>query len=133
MDESESKQSRAGPAAGQNGAGAPGQGGNSGPASGQGGAGGPLLEELLAAVERVVPLAGEVRSALGAVLRGVLERSGWVTMDELEARTEVLRHNRKRIEELERRVAELEKAGGGKGGAGGAKKGGKAGEAKEAE
>lgn len=127
MHESKSGQAEeSGAAPGQDNGGA---GKSGGPASGQNGsASAPLLDELLAAVERVVPLAGEVRSALGAVLRGVLERSGWVTMDELEARTEVLRHNRKRIEELERRVAELEKAGGkgGAGKAGGGKKDAKA-------
>jgi hypothetical protein len=51
---------------------------------------------------------GDVRNNLSALLAGWLERLDLVTRGELDAQQEVLRRTREKLEQMEKRVAELE-------------------------
>ena len=51
---------------------------------------------------------GDVRNNLSALLAGWLERLDLVTRAELDAQQEVLRRTREKLEQMEKRVAQLE-------------------------
>ena len=70
------------------------------------------IEQVLDSLRRVVPggLAQEVEKNLRAALTAVLTKLDLVTREELDVQAAVLARTRARLEELEKQVAELEKA-----------------------
>jgi len=65
------------------------------------------IEAVLAAFPG--PLGAEVKGAVRTVVKGVFERLDLVTREELDVQEAVLRRTRGQLEELERKVAELER------------------------
>jgi hypothetical protein len=68
-----------------------------------------LLDDLLATVtRRLPPLPQDVQLNLRAALTGFFDRLDLVTREELEVQEQVLARTRAKLEEMEKRVAELE-------------------------
>lgn len=69
-----------------------------------------LIDQIAEQVSRLLPqgLTQEMRRNLHAALRSTFDRLELVTRDELEVQEQVLLRTRARLEEMERRVAELE-------------------------
>lgn len=69
------------------------------------------IEEAIEAVMAAFPgpLGAEVKGAVRTVVKGVFERLDLVTREELDVQEAVLRRTRGQLEELERKVAELER------------------------
>ena len=68
------------------------------------------LDEIFEAVTRVLPQTPQdVRKNLRAALTAAFDRLDLVTRDELEVQEAVLQRTRARLEDMEQRVAELEK------------------------
>jgi len=70
------------------------------------------IEQVLDSLRRAVPggLAQEVEKNLRAALTAALSKLDLVTREELDVQAAVLARTRARLEELEKQVAELEKA-----------------------
>jgi BMFP domain-containing protein YqiC len=70
------------------------------------------IEQVLDSLRRAVPggLAQEVEKNLRAALTAALTRLDLVTREELDVQAAVLARTRARLEDLEKQVAELEKA-----------------------
>ncbi len=67
------------------------------------------FDEAVEAITRLLPQTPEdVRKNIRAALTGVFERFDLVTREELEVQEAVLQRTRARLEEMEKRVAELE-------------------------
>jgi BMFP domain-containing protein YqiC len=67
------------------------------------------LDEVIETVTRLLPQTPEdVRKNMRAALAGVFERFDLVTREELDVQEAVLQRTRARLEELEKRIAELE-------------------------
>ena len=68
------------------------------------------LDEIFEAVTRVLPQTPQdVRKNRRAALTAAFDRLDLVTRDELEVQEAVLQRTRARLEDMEQRVAELEK------------------------
>ena len=69
-----------------------------------------LIDQIAEQVTRLLPqgLTQEMRKNLHAALRSTFDRLELVTREELEVQEQVLLRTRARLEEMERRVAELE-------------------------
>ena len=68
-----------------------------------------ILDQFVAALSRVLPHAPKnVEKNVRAALQGVFDRLNLVTREELEVQEEVLARTRARLQELEKRIAELE-------------------------
>lgn len=69
-----------------------------------------LIDQIAEQVARLLPqgLTQEMRKNLHAALRSTFDRLELVTREELEVQEQVLLRTRARLEEMERRVAELE-------------------------
>jgi len=70
------------------------------------------IEQVLDSLRRAVPggLAQEVEKNLRAALTAAMAKLDLVTREELDVQAAVLARTRARLEELEKQVAELEKA-----------------------
>lgn len=69
-----------------------------------------VLDQIMQTVTRLLPQTPEdARRNLHAALGGVLDRLDLVTREELEVQEAVLARTRARLQELEARVAELER------------------------
>ena len=70
-----------------------------------------LLDEIAAAVNHVLPqpLAADASSNMRAALQSVLDRLDLVTREELEVQEAVLARTRQKLQELEKKIAILEK------------------------
>lgn len=67
------------------------------------------LDEIIDTVTRLLPQTPQdMRRNLRAALSGVFERLDLVTREELDVQEAVLQRTRARLEEMEKRVAELE-------------------------
>jgi ubiquinone biosynthesis accessory factor UbiK len=68
------------------------------------------VESILAELRKRVPqgLGADVEKNLRAALSGVFDRLDLVTREELEVQEQVLARTRARLQEMERRIAELE-------------------------
>jgi len=67
------------------------------------------LDEVIATITKLLPQTPEdVRKNMRAALSGVFERFALVTREELEVQEAVLQRTRMRLEEMEKRIAELE-------------------------
>jgi len=71
-----------------------------------------MIEKLSEAIAALLPpgAGGELRANIEAVLRAHLRKMNLVTREEFAVREKVLQRTRERVGELEREVAELEKA-----------------------
>lgn len=69
-----------------------------------------LIEQISAAVSRVIPagVPRESEKQLRAALQSVFDRLDLVTREELEVQEAVLARTRARVEELEKKIAQLE-------------------------
>ncbi len=68
-----------------------------------------ILDQFVAALTRVLPHGPkDVEKNVRAALQGVFDRLNLVTREELEVQEEVLARTRARLQELEKRIAELE-------------------------
>jgi len=68
-----------------------------------------ILDQFVAALSRVLPRGPkDVEKNVRAALQGVFDRLNLVTREELEVQEEVLARTRARLQELEKRIAELE-------------------------
>jgi len=68
-----------------------------------------ILDQFVAALSRVLPQGPkDVEKNIRAALQGVFDRLNLVTREELEVQEEVLARTRARLQELEKRIAELE-------------------------
>lgn len=69
-----------------------------------------LIDQIAEQVSRLLPqgLSQEMRRNLHAALRSTFDRLELVTREELEVQELVLARTRARLEEMERRIAELE-------------------------
>jgi BMFP domain-containing protein YqiC len=68
-----------------------------------------VLDQFVAALSRVLPHGPkDVEKNVRAALQGVFDRLNLVTREELEVQEEVLARTRARLQELEKRIAELE-------------------------
>jgi BMFP domain-containing protein YqiC len=71
-----------------------------------------IIDDIARQVTSALPGGGEVRADLErnvrAAVRGVLGRMDLVTREDFDVQSDVLARTRSRLEELERRVAELE-------------------------
>ena len=68
-----------------------------------------ILDQFVAALSRVLPHGPtDVEKNVRAALQGVFDRLNLVTREELEVQEEVLARTRARLQELEKRIAELE-------------------------
>lgn len=68
-----------------------------------------ILDQFVAALSRVLPTGPkDVEKNIRAALQGVFDRLKLVTREELEVQEEVLARTRARLQELEKRIAELE-------------------------
>ena len=68
-----------------------------------------ILDQFVAALSRVLPHGPKnVEKNIRAVLQGVFDRLKLVTREELEVQEEVLARTRVRLQELEKRIVELE-------------------------
>jgi hypothetical protein len=68
------------------------------------------VETVLTELRKLVPerLGANIERNLRAALTGVFERLDLVTREELEVQEQVLARTRARLEEMEKRIAELE-------------------------
>ena len=68
------------------------------------------VETVLAELRKLIPegLGANVEKNLRAAMTGVFERMDLVTREELEVQEQVLARTRTKLEEMEKRVAELE-------------------------
>ena len=68
-----------------------------------------ILYQFVAALSRVLPHGPkDVEKNVRVALQGVFDRLNLVTREELEVQEEVLARTRARLQELEKRIAELE-------------------------
>jgi len=68
-----------------------------------------IIEQIISAVSRVLPQGpAEVEKNVRASLQGVFDRLKLVTREEIEVQEAVLTRTRTRLQELEKKVAELE-------------------------
>jgi hypothetical protein len=69
-----------------------------------------LIEQISAALARVLPagIPREAEKNLRAALQSVFDRLDVVTREELDVQEAVLARTRARVEELEKKIAELE-------------------------
>jgi BMFP domain-containing protein YqiC len=69
------------------------------------------IDEFVAAVTRLLPEGPKgLEKNLRAAMQGVFDRLNLVSREELEVQEQVLSRTRARLQELEKRIAELEKA-----------------------
>ena len=70
-----------------------------------------ILDQVSAAVSNVLPsqLSSDVRKNMRAALQSALERLDLVTREELEVQEAVLARTREKLQELEEKIAALEK------------------------
>lgn len=68
------------------------------------------VETVLAELRKLIPdgLGANVEKNLRAAMTGAFERLDLVTRDELEVQEQVLARTRAKLEEMEKRIAELE-------------------------
>jgi BMFP domain-containing protein YqiC len=68
-----------------------------------------IIDQFVSAVTRVLPEGPKaVEKTLRAAMQGVFDRMKLVSREELEVQEQVLQRTRARLQELERRIAELE-------------------------
>jgi BMFP domain-containing protein YqiC len=68
-----------------------------------------ILDQFIAALSRVLPQGPkDIEKNVRAALQGVFDRLKLVTREELEVQEQVLQRTRARLQELEKRIAELE-------------------------
>jgi len=68
-----------------------------------------IIDQFVSALSRVLPRGPkDVQKNIRAALQGVFDRLNLVTREELEVQEEVLARTRARLQELEKRIAELE-------------------------
>jgi BMFP domain-containing protein YqiC len=68
-----------------------------------------IIDQFVAAVTRVLPEGPKgVEKNLRAAMQGVFDRMKLVSREELEVQEQVLQRTRARLQELEKRIAELE-------------------------
>ena len=68
-----------------------------------------IIDQFVAAVTRVLPEGPKgVEKNLRAAMQGVFDRMNLVSREELEVQEQVLQRTRARLQELEKRIAELE-------------------------
>ena len=68
-----------------------------------------VFEEISAAIRRVLPAtSNDVERNLRGALRSVFDRLDLVTREELDVQEAVLSRTRRRVEDLEKKIAELE-------------------------
>jgi hypothetical protein len=70
-----------------------------------------IIDQFVSAVTRVLPEGPKgIEKNLRAAMQGVFDRMKLVSREELEVQEQVLQRTRARLQELEKRIAELEKA-----------------------
>ena len=70
-----------------------------------------ILDQFIAALSRVLPQGPkDIEKNVRAALQGVFDRLKLVTREELEVQEQVLQRTRVRLQELEKRIAELEES-----------------------
>ena len=70
-----------------------------------------ILDQFIAALSRVLPQGPkDIEKNVRAALQGVFDRLKLVTREELEVQEQVLQRTRARLQELEKRIAELEES-----------------------
>jgi len=68
-----------------------------------------IIDQFVAAVTRVLPEGPKgVEKNLRAAMQGMFDRMNLVSREELEVQEQVLARTRTRLQELEKRIAELE-------------------------
>ena len=68
-----------------------------------------IIDQFVAAVTRVLPEGPKgAEKNLRAAMQGVFDRMNLVSREELEVQEQVLARTRARLQELEKRIAELE-------------------------
>ena len=68
-----------------------------------------IIDQFVAALSRVLSRGPQdIEKNLRAALQGVFDRLKLVTREELEVQEQVLQRTRARLQELEKRIAELE-------------------------
>jgi BMFP domain-containing protein YqiC len=68
-----------------------------------------FIDQFVSAVTRVLPEGPKgVEKNLRAAVQGVFDRMNLVSREELEVQEQVLQRTRARLQELEKRIAELE-------------------------
>ncbi len=68
-----------------------------------------IVDQFVSALSRVLPQGPkDIEKNVRAALQGVFDRLKLVTREELEVQEEVLQRTRARLQELEKRIAELE-------------------------
>ena len=68
-----------------------------------------ILDQFVSALSRDLPKSPkDVEKNVRAALQGVFDRLNLVTREELEVQEQVLARTRSRLQELEKRIAELE-------------------------
>jgi hypothetical protein len=68
-----------------------------------------IIDQFVSALSRVLPPApAGIEKNIRAALQGVFDRLKLVSREEIEVQEAVLAHTRARLQELEKRVAELE-------------------------
>jgi BMFP domain-containing protein YqiC len=68
-----------------------------------------IIDQFVSAITRVLPAGPKgVEKNLRAAMQGVFDRMKLVSREELEVQEQVLQRTRARLQELERRIAELE-------------------------
>jgi hypothetical protein len=68
-----------------------------------------IIDQFVAAVTRVLPEGPKgVEKNLRAAMQGVFDRMKLVSREELEVQEQVLQRTRARLQELEKRITELE-------------------------
>lgn len=68
-----------------------------------------LIDQFVAALTRILPEGPkDLEKKVRAASQGVFDRLKMVSREELEVQEQVLRRTRERVQELEKRIAELE-------------------------
>lgn len=69
-----------------------------------------IIDQVLASLRECLPqnIGRETEKNLRAAMQGVFDRLKLVTREELEVQEQVLQRTRARLQELEKRIAELE-------------------------
>jgi BMFP domain-containing protein YqiC len=68
-----------------------------------------IIDQFVSAITRVLPEGPKgVEKNLRAAMQGVFDRMKLVSREELEVQEQVLQRTRTRLQELEKRIAELE-------------------------
>lgn len=68
-----------------------------------------IIDQFVAAVTRVLPQGPKgIEKNLRAAMQGAFDRMNLVSREELEVQEQVLQRTRARLQELEKRIAELE-------------------------